>query len=67
MEKPPLLILNSPKEYRQYYEKHYCRRAVYTFDNIRVFFGPTKFGHAFYENSAGRRGAKDIFSYKRAK
>ena len=66
MERPPLLILESPKEYRQYYEKHYCRGEIYTFDNIRVFFSSTKFGHAFYENSAGRKGAKDSFSDRRA-
>lgn len=59
MTAPPLLELDSAIAYREYYEQNYCRANIYTFDGIRVYFQPTKFGHAFYKNSQGKRGAKD--------
>ena len=66
MSQPPFLILNTPKEYREYYESNYLRETIITFDGIRIFFRPEKFGHAFYENSQHKAGAKDVFSPERA-
>lgn len=65
-ESPNLLKLNSVLEYKAHYEKHYQRSEIITFDNIRVYFGESKFGHAFYENDQGKKGAKNRFSFKRA-
>lgn len=66
MSLPPLLSYPTELEYKTHYQKHYLRGTIITFDGIRVFFKPQKFGHAFYENSNGRSGAKDVFSLKRA-
>ena len=66
MTVPALLTLASPKEYRQHYQRNYCRGNIVTNDGIRVYFKPQKFDHAFYENSRGRSGAKDAFSPERA-
>ena len=66
MALPPLLYLDTPKLYRQHYERHYCRGCIITHDNIRIYFRPQKFGHAFYQNSEGRKGAKDEFSPERS-
>lgn len=59
MTAPPLLLLNTATEYRDYYENNYCRATIVTFDGFRVFFKATTFGHAFYKNSQGKQGAKD--------
>jgi len=66
MSLPPLLMLDSETDYRKHYESTYCRRIIITADNIRIYFHPQKFGHAFYENSQNKPGAKDIFSPIRA-
>ncbi|WGZ94960.1 MAG: hypothetical protein QJT81_02965 [Candidatus Thiothrix putei] len=66
MSTPSLLLLDSPRAYREHYERCYCRGNIVTFDGIRVFFKPQKFGHAFYRNSQGRSGAKDEFCPVRA-
>lgn len=66
MQSPALLQYDSPREYRVYYERCYCRGNIVTSDGIRVYFKPQKFGHAFYQNSQGRSGAKDEFSPSRA-
>lgn len=65
MALPSLIHYNSIPEYRQHYETVYCRGNIQTFDGIRVYFSPGKFGHAFYE-STGRDGRKDVFSPARA-
>jgi hypothetical protein len=65
MALPPLVHYNTPAEYRQHYERHYCRGTIITADGIRVYFSASKFGHAFYESSA-RDGQKDAFSTARA-
>lgn len=65
MALPPLVHYETVAEYRGHYENHYCRQIIRTFDNIRVFFSPASFGHAFYESSA-RDGVKDRFSEVRA-
>jgi len=66
VSKPPFICYATPAEYKQYFEKHYCRAKIITFDNIRVYFSPSKFGHVFYE-STNRDGKKDAFSIHRAK
>lgn len=66
MSKPSLLILDSILEYKNHYESKYCRSEIFTIDNIRIYFSPQKFGHAFYENSTQRQGPKDQFSPERA-
>lgn len=66
MSLPPLLILNSSAEYKLHYERHYQRGSIFTFDNIRVYFKPQRFGHAFYKNSKGIDGPKDEFAPERA-
>ena len=63
---PALLSYKTVAEYKAHYEKHYQRGTIVTFDGIRVFFKPQKFGHAFYENSQRRNGPKDVFSDQRA-
>jgi len=63
---PPLLKLNSPDEYRKYFEDNYCSQKIYTFDKIRVLFPRGSFDHAFYESSNRRVGNKDVFSDNRA-
>tara|TARA_B100001059_G_scaffold66330_1_gene62783 strand:- start:970 stop:1437 length:468 start_codon:yes stop_codon:yes gene_type:complete len=63
---PPLLILDHPRKYKEHYERHYCRGNIVTSDGIRIYFRQQKFGHAFYQNSKGRAGAKDEFSPERA-
>ncbi len=65
MALPPLVYYGTVAEYRGHYEDHYCRRVIRTFDNIRVYFSPASFGHAFYESS-NRNGVKDRFSKVRA-
>jgi len=65
MALPPLVQYATAAEYRTHYERVYCRGQITTFDGIRVFFSPDKFGHMFYESTA-RDGRKDAFSQVRA-
>ncbi len=65
MQSSPLVHYATEAEYRQHYEREYCRSVVTTFDGIRVYFSPSKFLHAFYE-STNRDGQKDSFSPVRA-
>lgn len=62
---PPVVHYPTVGEYRSHYERVYCRGNIQTFDGIRVYFGPDKFGHMFYESTA-RDGRKDAFSPMRA-
>ncbi|WP_289169496.1 hypothetical protein [uncultured Pseudoalteromonas sp.] len=66
MPLPNLLDYESPREYRQHYERNFCRGVIVTADNIRIYFKPQKFGHAFYQNSQRRSGPKDEFAPERA-
>jgi hypothetical protein len=63
---PPLVEYATREEYKRHYENTYCRSAIMTFDNIRVFFQTQRFGHAFYLSS-DRSGNKDGFAWERAK
>lgn len=64
MSFPPLVIYTDRTQYKRHYENVYCRSIIVTFDDIRVYFKPQRFGHAFYESTPG--GGKTIFSQKRA-
>ncbi|MBW3783181.1 hypothetical protein GL270_18370 [Aeromonas veronii] len=66
MSLPKLLIYASVNEYRKHYERYYQRGDIRSFDDIRIYFKPQKFGHAFYENAQHREGPKDVFSEVRA-
>lgn len=66
MPLPPLLHYKTASEYKHHYERYYQRANIVTFDGIRVYFKPQKFGHAFYENSQRKKGPKDEFSPVRA-
>lgn len=65
MALPALVHYGTAVEYRQHFEREYCRGTIVTFDGIRVYFAAEKFGHAFYE-STSRGGRKDVFSPVRA-
>lgn len=55
---PPLLTLATEADYRQRFERIYCRAVITTHDGIRVYFRKEDFDHAFFE-SALRNGVKD--------
>lgn len=65
MALPPLVHYATAAEYQAHYEQLYCRGNILTYDGIRVYFSPGKFGHVFYESTA-RNGIKDAFSPVRA-
>lgn len=61
MTLPPLLEYESEAEFRDHFQRIYCRGVISTFDGIRVYFDSQRFGHAFYESGA-RGGPKVSFS-----
>ncbi len=63
---PQLVQYETKKEYRQHYEREYCRKPLETFDGILVRFRKSQFDHCFYE-STRRDRVKDEFSERRAK
>ncbi|MDZ7753064.1 MAG: hypothetical protein U5S82_15755 [Gammaproteobacteria bacterium] len=65
MALPPLVHYATVGEYRSHYARVYCRGHIQTFDDIRVYFSASKFGHVFYESMA-RDGRKNAFSPVRA-
>jgi hypothetical protein len=62
---PPFVRYKTESEYREHYEKVYCRCRIVTFDGITVRFRKSQFQHAFFESSR-RDGKKDNFSEVRA-
>lgn len=56
---------HSEEEFREIWRSHYCRKAIYTYDGIRVRFYDSNFDHAFYESSDRRLGDKGILSSRR--
>ena len=62
---PPLVHYGSVDEYREHYNRIYCRSIILTFDEIRVYFSPVRFNHVFFESTL-RDGRKDMFSFVRA-
>lgn len=65
MAYPELVRYATEPEYRQHYERVYCRGTIGCFDGIEVRFQKRQFDHCFYESSK-RDGVKDLFSTKRA-
>lgn len=65
MALPPLVHYDSEQAYKEHYQREYCRAVICTFDNIRIYFHPSKFEHAFYECSK-HDGNKDVFSAVRS-
>jgi|GEM_PF-250166 len=49
MSRPPMVIYKTEAEYFEHYKNIYCRNAIYTSDNIRVYFRENMFKHAFSE------------------
>jgi hypothetical protein len=62
---PPKVLYSTEREYRQHFERTYCKHPLTTFDGIQVFFKKTDFAHCMYESS-NRDGVKDAFSKERA-
>jgi len=50
-------------EYRQHFERVYCRGTIETFDGIQVRFRKTMFDHCFFESVDSK---DDTFSSRRA-
>ena len=65
MEYPPLVTGLTPAEYRDRFERIYCRTPIATFDGIKVRFRKRNFNHAFFESSS-KRDRDDKFSPLRA-
>jgi len=63
---PPLIKYASEGEYYRHYIERYCKRQIYTFDDIRVYFSKDQFKDAFFESSSRVERKKDFFSFKRA-
>ena len=57
---PPLLAYVAVDEYREHYERNYCRRAIYTFDGVRVYFPKGSFWHAFFRSQRGKKAKKTL-------
>ena len=60
---PALVDYSTELEYRQHFERIYCRGAIQTFDGINVRFRKSMFDHCFFESVSSK---DDTFSQKRA-
>lgn len=63
---PPLVHYTTEKEYRDHYERCYCRAVINTFDGLRVYFPKQQFDDAFFESANRQAQDKSIFSMTRA-
>jgi len=63
---PPLLAFETIEEYREHFERVYCRETITTFDGVRVLFKRGAFQHAFFTTLRGTKGIKGPFSWERA-
>lgn len=63
---PPLVHYTTEKEYRDHYERSYCRAVINTFDGLRVYFPRQQFDDAFFESANRRARDKSVFSLARA-
>lgn len=54
---PPLLPGKTEAEYRHLFEETYCRKPIYTYDGICIFFRKEVFLHAFYESTRFKKDA----------
>jgi hypothetical protein len=65
MPLPPKVHYTTEQEYREHFERVYCRGPIMTFDGISVFFRKSDFDHCMFESSK-RGGTKDRFSKGRS-
>lgn len=63
MALPPLVQYHTEQEYRQHFERIYCRQPIKTFDGIMVRFRKGMFDHCFFESIHAK---DDTFSQRRA-
>ncbi|MCY4188813.1 MAG: hypothetical protein OXD30_10050 [Bryobacterales bacterium] len=50
-ERPKFFKDPCPEKCLRHYEREYCKKEIYTSDQIRVHFKPNSFWHAFYEGN----------------
>lgn len=58
-----LIKYKTIQEYRNHFEKIYCKGNIRTFDNIPVYFRKSDFDHCFFESVKTK---DDTFSFIRA-
>ena len=63
MAYPPLVHYKTEQEYRQHFERVYCRGSIQTFDGIGVRFRQRMFSHCFFESVIDK---DDTLSTRRA-
>lgn len=63
MAYPPFVQYDTPDEYRDHFERVYCREPFMTFDGIQVRFRKRHFDHCFFESAITK---DDTFSPQRA-
>jgi len=63
MAYPPLVNYQTEQEYRDHFERVYCKGPIQTFDNIEVRFYKRQFDHCFFESVKSK---DDTFSQRRA-
>ncbi len=63
MAYPPLVYYQTELEYRQHFERVYCRGTIQTFDGVNVRFRKEMFDHCFFESV---NSPDDTFSIRRA-
>lgn len=60
---PPLVQYITEQEYRNHFERVYCKEPIATFDDIQVRFRKSMFDHCFFESIHSK---DDTFSQQRA-
>ena len=60
---PPFVHYQTRLEYRDHYERVYCRGPIHTFDGLSVRFRKSQFAHCFFESVTSK---DDTFSPRRA-
>lgn len=60
---PPLVHYATEQEYREHFEREYCKGTIQTFDGIAVRFRKRMFDHCFFESVYTK---DDTFSPQRA-
>lgn len=65
MPYPDLVNYETEQNYREHFERVYCRGALTCFDGVSVRFYKGDFDHCFFESSQ-RNGVKDTFSILRS-
>lgn len=60
---PPLVDYETEQEYREHYEREYCKTPITTPNGIRIYFSKEKFDHIFFESVQSK---DDTFSIDRS-